>query len=151
MIALLGLALAGSPAPTLEVAHWLPEAPPTDERLVLVEIWATWCGPCRESFPVLATLAQKHPDTLSVVALSDERVDLVRRFVADHPPLQLVHVGVVSEATTQAFLFGGFEGRGIPSAYLIAGGEVVWSGPPEGAPEAVTKRLAPPSAGDEHP
>ncbi len=136
---LLGAAWAGAPA--LDVQHWLPEAPVLDDRVVVVEVWATWCGPCRDSFPVLARLQRQHPDTLAVVALTDERLPVVQRFVDAHPALADVHVAVAQESTTQAFLFGGYEGRGIPSVYVIEGDEVRWSGPPEGLEAALKPML----------
>lgn len=41
-------------------------------RVVLVEIWATWCPPCRPALSWLGELKKKHGDDLAVVALTIE-------------------------------------------------------------------------------
>jgi cytochrome c biogenesis protein CcmG, thiol:disulfide interchange protein DsbE len=41
-------------------------------RVVLVEIWATWCPPCRPTLSWLGELKKKHGDRLAVVALTIE-------------------------------------------------------------------------------
>jgi thiol-disulfide isomerase/thioredoxin len=51
-------------------------------KVVLVNMWATWCGPCREEMPKLDRLYQEHKDQGFIVfGLSDEPVDLQRKFV----------------------------------------------------------------------
>jgi thiol-disulfide isomerase/thioredoxin len=57
---------------------------------VLVNVWATWCGPCRREMPALALLAHKMGSRLTVVAI-DQGEDpqvvnaYVRQFNVDFP------------------------------------------------------------------
>lgn len=46
-------------------------------KLVYVDFWASWCGPCRASFPFMNDLVKKYGDQLAVVSvnLDEERQD----------------------------------------------------------------------------
>ena len=52
------------------------------DKLILIDFWATWCGPCIASFPHLEELQEKYKDDLQILAISDEKVDVVANFLA---------------------------------------------------------------------
>ena len=55
-------------------------------KVVIVNFWATWCGPCRAEIPDLVALQAKYQDTLQVIGISEDEagVEVVKRFAAEH-------------------------------------------------------------------
>ena len=87
-------------------------------RYVLVNLWATWCGPCINELPELARLQQALPKDRFVVAPVDvlERVDAayLRDFLAMHAAATLP-VYIDAERKTQQ----GFVANELPLTVLI--------------------------------
>lgn len=50
-------------------------------KVVVVNFWATWCGPCREEMPVLSQLYESYKDQgLVVLTISDEDPATIRKY-----------------------------------------------------------------------
>ncbi|HEU5080142.1 MAG TPA: TlpA disulfide reductase family protein [Opitutaceae bacterium] len=111
-------------------------------KVVVVDFWATWCGPCVSEIPGYVSLQKKYADKgLQVVGLSVDQAgpDVVKKFVAAHK--MDYTVGMASDEVQQAF--GGFEA--IPTTFVFdREGKVVYSkvgAMPEAAFESVLKPL----------
>jgi len=53
-------------------------------RVLVVNLWATWCAPCREEIPVLVKLQDRHgPGGLQIVGVAIDRRDKVRAFARE--------------------------------------------------------------------
>ncbi|WP_328600474.1 TlpA family protein disulfide reductase [Mesorhizobium xinjiangense] len=88
-------------------------------RTVLLNIWATWCVPCREEMPTLDALeADLGGPGFEVVALSVDRAgpDVVRKFYAE---IGIRHLGLYIDASMQASFDLG--APGLPTTLLIDG------------------------------
>ena len=72
-------------APTLKVNDLDGKPISLDElkgKIVLLNFWATWCGPCRAEIPDLIDLQNKYKDKFAIVALATDEDDprLVKKF-----------------------------------------------------------------------
>ena len=68
------------------------------EKPIMVDFWATWCGPCRAVSPIIEKIAEEHADKISIVKLDDH----------DNPETAMKY-GITS----------------IPAMYVFKNGEVV--------------------------
>ena len=70
------------------------------EKPVLVDFWASWCGPCRMVGPIIDEIAAEHPEYKVVKINVDEESELASRYqVVSIPTLMVVKNGqVVSQS-----------------------------------------------------
>lgn len=69
-------------------------------QTVLVDFWATWCGPCQMMGTVLEELAEKHPEIKVGKVNVDEQPDLAMNFQIDAIPALMVFKGGKTVAQT---------------------------------------------------
>ncbi|WP_338763139.1 TlpA disulfide reductase family protein [Massilia sp. METH4] len=107
----------GAPAPQFELAG--KDGPVQLGRyrgkVVYVDFWASWCGPCRQSFPWMNEMQARYGARgLQVVGVNlDAKADDARRFLAENPaqfPIAFDPAG----ATPRAYGI-----KGMPSSVLV--------------------------------
>lgn len=114
----------GKKAPDFVVEKWLTAEPDRKGKFVLIDFWATWCGPCRRAIPELNEFHRKFADKLVVIGVSDEKEEAVRKM--SDPKIEYA-----SAIDTRARMKKALEVEGIPHVILVdPQGIVRWEGFP---------------------
>ena len=77
----------GRPAPSFQLQDLSGQRVSLDDfkgKVVMLDFWATWCGPCRLTMPLLEKLQQEHPNDFTLLAVDvGEPLDEVAPYVRD--------------------------------------------------------------------
>jgi cytochrome c biogenesis protein CcmG/thiol:disulfide interchange protein DsbE len=108
LVALLVVTAARADAPAFDLTQY-------QGKLVYLDFWASWCKPCRQSFPWMDAMQKKYgADGLVIVAVDeDEQPVDGRKFLAEVP------VGFTVIGDPQGALAERYALIGMPSSFLI--------------------------------
>jgi cytochrome c biogenesis protein CcmG, thiol:disulfide interchange protein DsbE len=120
--------VVGNPAPAFaasDLAGGDVALEDLDGRLVLLNVWATWCPPCRYEIPALQELHERHAaDGLDVVGVSiDSRGERenVRTFLEGYGVTYSIWLDPAERVTST------FRTQGVPTTFLIGrDGTLLW-------------------------
>lgn len=99
------------------------------DKVIVLEFWATWCPPCRQSIPHLSKLQEKYKDKVVVIGISNEEKSVVEKFFKAQTEMKY-RVAVDDEDKTNGIYMAGFGINGIPHAFIIKRGKILWHGHP---------------------
>lgn len=84
-------------------------------KIVYLDYWASWCGPCRQSFPWMNDMQAKYgPQGLRIIAVNlDAKPEDARKFLARQPASFTLAFDPTGQTPRQ------FGVKGMPSSFLI--------------------------------
>ncbi|HPW90231.1 MAG TPA: TlpA disulfide reductase family protein [Paludibacteraceae bacterium] len=125
--------LVGQPTPNLIIEKWISPVPDLQGKFIVIDFWATWCGPCRVSIPHMNALAEKYAEKFVIIGLSKEPESVVRNFRG---------MNYYSAIDTRGRLQATVGVRGIPNVMIVdPQGIVCWQGHPVNLTAEVMDKL----------
>ncbi|QDW27909.1 redoxin domain-containing protein [Pedobacter sp. KBS0701] len=139
----------GDPAPKLTYSKWIQGPKPItkidQDKVYVIEFWATWCGPCIAVMPHLSELAKKYEGKINFIGCNvwenmyggpkDQETYLpkVTTFVNDQFKKGRLTYNVITDNTAEDMGNNWLKAagqNGIPSSFAIQNGNIAWIGHP---------------------
>lgn len=139
----------GSSAPKLDVSAWVKGTPvKTFKRgqVYVVEFWATWCGPCKDSILHITQMAKKYGPKANFIGVSiwEKGEDIpgkAKKFVEDMGAKMDYNVALDNGNAMAETWMAAAGQDGIPTAFIVnQEGQIAWLGHPlEGMDKVLDK------------
>ncbi|KAK3837324.1 MAG: hypothetical protein J3R72DRAFT_449720 [Linnemannia gamsii] len=137
----------------LKGCEWLQGKKEFKERIVLLDIWATWCSPCIEIAPILSELSEKYAGLVGVVGINNDCIFDPKNKVHDVEKLKTflgtdkvkgmfrytVVVDVLNRVREELWKKCGF--HGVPTGIMLVDGAITFVGDLEKVDPALEKAL----------
>ncbi|MBI3284280.1 MAG: TlpA family protein disulfide reductase [Burkholderiales bacterium] len=116
---------------------FLGPAPALDGKLQLIDFWATWCEPCRDSIPKLNALHRAYSGKgLVIIGVTKEGREPLAPFLQKNP----VKYALALDGEKKLYTALGI--RGLPYAIFVnRAGTIVWRGQPAAISEQLVESL----------
>ena len=93
-------------------------------KIVVLDLWATWCVPCIASFPAMQKLVDKHPDVVFLFITVDEKGDnaltRVKNFISKNKyRFRVLMDEPVANSADKFVITSAYKPNGIPAKYFI--------------------------------
>jgi thiol-disulfide isomerase/thioredoxin len=86
-------------------------------KVILLNFWATWCGPCKAEIPGFVKLQEKYKDKLQIIGYSvDDTAELAKKYAAEYKMNYPILLGEGREDVQDAY--GPI--WGIPASFIIS-------------------------------
>lgn len=139
----------GDAAPKLQIAEWVQGEPVKEferDKAYIVEFWATWCGPCRESIPHVNDLQARFKDKGLVVigqSVWERNSNAVAPFVKKMGQQMTYRVALDTDEGMMGKTWMDAAGQdGIPTAFVVdKRGIIAWIGHPTKLKESVLEQV----------
>lgn len=123
--------LQGQPGPEIVVERWITDQPSTEGKVLVIDFWATWCPPCRDSIPHANELAEMFPDDVAIIGISNEKPDDFAAGMEEYNlALENFEYSLALDPEGRAARFVGVQG--IPHVIVMSSDGIVrWQGMPQ--------------------
>ena len=135
----------GDPAPDLTYSKWIKGTPVKsvrdNDKIFVVEFWATWCGPCIAAMPHLSELAKKYKKQAIFIGANvwektgdqpyESSLPKVEKFVKGSG--ERMSYNVIADNNAQDLVNNWLRPagiQGIPSTFVVRDGKITWIGHP---------------------
>ncbi|MFM9963550.1 MAG: redoxin domain-containing protein [Planctomycetaceae bacterium] len=135
------------PAPIIAAAGWVNGEAPTPESLagkvIVIDVWATWCKPCRDALPHMVELHERFADRGVVfLGLTDEgekKLDAIQRVLGNAGARWPNGWGATQTIQDLNAVY-------LPSVYVIGtNGQIMWTSADRGELSEILEQLLKPA------